>query len=164
VTTGQRSAARCTGTSVVASIYGLSERQGRHRFRWPSESTRLPGTRPGQRASDREERINVLMPRPRQISVAEAATRAYGGLEGSHGEPWGRRPRGLYGRGDIRECPVMAAGGIGAASSRWPAHNSAGLPPVPCRTASIDVARVRLVGSAAYALGRQAIAYSGGRC
>jgi hypothetical protein len=105
----------------------------------------------------------VLVPRSRQMSVAEAATPAYGGLEDSHGRPR-HCPRGLYGRGDIPECPVAAADGTGAASASRPAHHWAGLPPVPCRTGSIDFARVRLVGSAAYALGRQNVAYSGGRC
>jgi hypothetical protein len=161
---GPRLNAQRCGTSAVTSTFGVSERQGRYHFRWPSESTRLPGARPGPRASDREERINVLVPRPRQISMAEAATPASAGLEGSHGQPSGYRPRELHGHGDIPECPVAATGGTGAASCSWPAHHLAGQPPVTRRTGAIDFARDRFVGSAAYHLGRQTVAYSGGRC
>jgi hypothetical protein len=106
----------------------------------------------------------VLVPRSRLISAAEAAMPASGGLEGDHGQRSGHRPRELYGRGDIPECPVAAAGGTRGASSSRPAHHWAGLPPVPCRTGASDFASVRLVGSAAYALARQNVAHSGGRC
>jgi hypothetical protein len=106
----------------------------------------------------------VLVPRSHLISAAEAATPASAGLEGSHGRPSAHRPPGLYGRGDTPECPAAETGGTGGASSSRPAHHWSGQPPVTRRTGAIDFARDRLVGSAAYALERQNVAYSGGRC